>query len=584
MGALCGTDQHHHQKNTTKTQYPSQNIQPQTNINNQKQYTQQQYNNPHQNNLQQSNIQNVSPNNQYGYNSQGSIINDPCLKKRGARYLIRQVKLEQYSGNVPGGKMPIKLIFSLDKQIINQNKNPSALKFDISISTIENPKNFKFIYTLDQIDLKDLVFSKQIITEYYFEIDQQIKIECLYSGTKIGEYYVSTAKINGSLNHTEEIPISVNRNPSEVDFKLIIISDPIAEELSRVAVSFDLKPEFNSNEEFFAVFNNNFNFKIQKVYKTEEAKGPFPKLYAKDIALGDLTFNGSKDQEFIIEFYSLSRGKIGSVVYNLNLTDNLNHDIRDDRNQTVGKCIINTSRKEIKRFIDYVYGGLQISLICGIDFTASNGQPKELNSLHYCLAEDKNQYQQALVASAGIIAYYDSDKKFPVYGFGGMYNQQTSHCFNCNFQNDPEVIGVDGILEAYKNAVHNVTFSGPTYFSPIITKTIEDIKSKGLNNNTYYILLILTDGQINDLDETRNRIVEASTLPLSIIIVGIGHADFSNMSLLDGDDNPLLDSKGRKIRDIVQFVQYDAKYKQNLFLFSQDLLFEIPNQVESFYS
>jgi len=51
-------------------------------------------------------------------------------------------------------------------------------------------------------------------------------------------------------------------------------------------------------------------------------------------------------------------------------------------------------------------------------------------------------------------------------------------------------------------------------------------------------------------------IVQASTLPLSIIIVGVGNADFTNMNRLDGD-NGLYSSKGVMApRDIVQFVPF----------------------------
>lgn len=58
-------------------------------------------------------------------------------------------------------------------------------------------------------------------------------------------------------------------------------------------------------------------------------------------------------------------------------------------------------------------------------------------------------------------------------------------------------------------------------------------------NQKYTILLILTDGVINDLEATIDEVVKASTLPLSIIIVGIGNADFEQMDQLDGDDAPL---------------------------------------------
>jgi len=37
----------------------------------------------------------------------------------------------------------------------------------------------------------------------------------------------------------------------------------------------------------------------------------------------------------------------------------------------------------------------------------------------------------------------------------------------------------------------------------------------------------LTDGIINDLEKTIDEVVKGSTSPLSIIIVGIGEADFA---------------------------------------------------------
>ena len=59
-------------------------------------------------------------------------------------------------------------------------------------------------------------------------------------------------------------------------------------------------------------------------------------------------------------------------------------------------------------------------------------------------------------------------------------------------------------------------------------------------NQKYQILLILTDGIINDMKQTIDEIVRGSALPLSIIIVGVGDADFSSMDTLDADDEPLM--------------------------------------------
>jgi len=41
------------------------------------------------------------------------------------------------------------------------------------------------------------------------------------------------------------------------------------------------------------------------------------------------------------------------------------------------------------------------------------------------------------------------------------------------------------------------------------------------------------------MDSTIRAIVELSYLPASIVIVGVGNADFTNMNILDGDEVPL---------------------------------------------
>ena len=58
------------------------------------------------------------------------------------------------------------------------------------------------------------------------------------------------------------------------------------------------------------------------------------------------------------------------------------------------------------------------------------------------------------------------------------------------------------------------------------------------------------------MDKTVDLLVENCNLPLSLIIVGVGNADFTNMVRLDGDSG-LYNSKGKKAsRDIVQFVPF----------------------------
>ena len=68
----------------------------------------------------------------------------------------------------------------------------------------------------------------------------------------------------------------------------------------------------------------------------------------------------------------------------------------------------------------------------------------------------------------------------------------------------------------------------------------------------------MTDGQICDMTDTKAAIVDLSSLPCSIIIIGVGNADFSSMDELDGDGAMLRDDNGRPcVKDIVQFVAFN---------------------------
>lgn len=75
----------------------------------------------------------------------------------------------------------------------------------------------------------------------------------------------------------------------------------------------------------------------------------------------------------------------------------------------------------------------------------------------------------------------------------------------------------------------------------------------------------------------------ASELPMSIIIVGVGGADFGAMEELDADTVPLVSGGRRALRDIVQFVEFHRfmghSAKQEL---AREVLAEVPDQLVSY--
>ena len=65
----------------------------------------------------------------------------------------------------------------------------------------------------------------------------------------------------------------------------------------------------------------------------------------------------------------------------------------------------------------------------------------------------------------------------------------------------------------------------------------------------------IIDGIITDFNETKEALINASSLPMSVIIVGVGEEDFSAMDILDGDGKKLSYKGKEASRDIVQFVE-----------------------------
>eukprot|EP00730_Choanoeca_flexa_P016795 TRINITY_DN8003_c0_g1_i1.p4 TRINITY_DN8003_c0_g1~~TRINITY_DN8003_c0_g1_i1.p4 ORF type:complete len:112 (+),score=26.38 TRINITY_DN8003_c0_g1_i1:1529-1864(+) len=87
-----------------------------------------------------------------------------------------------------------------------------------------------------------------------------------------------------------------------------------------------------------------------------------------------------------------------------------------------------------------------------------------------------------------------------------------------------------------------------------------------------------------EVDRTRSTQLrmQASRLPMSIIIVGVGGADFAAMEVLDGDDG-LLRSRGSVAqRDIVQFVPFRQAMQSGHGYLAQEVLKEVPGQFLSY--
>ena len=131
--------------------------------------------------------------------------------------------------------------------------------------------------------------------------------------------------------------------------------------------------------------------------------------------------------------------------------------LRDLQEKKARLVLAQCSIFPIHTFMEYIKNGTQIHCCFAIDFTASNGDPNDGNSLHHFSAATNhtspNPYEQAIQAVGDIIQDYDQTKRFAVFGFGARVPPAgtVSHNFYVTMdQASPYCDGITGVLEAYR--------------------------------------------------------------------------------------------------------------------------------------
>ncbi|KAK6748025.1 hypothetical protein RB195_000940 [Necator americanus] len=244
-------------------------------------------------------------------------------------------------------------------------------------------------------------------------------------------------------------------------------------------------------------------------------------------------------------------------------------------------------------FLDFISGGTQLDFAVAVDFTASNGAVHKPTSLHCINPSQPNQYEIAIRAVIDICQHYNNSKLFDAFGFGAILPPETcvSPIFALNFDANPAVVGLPGVMEVYRFALNRVKLYGPTNFAPVIKEVAKKAAKFAHDGARYQVLLIITDGAISDMAATKSAIIAASSLPLSIIIVGVGNDEFENMNELDSDDRMLSHAGRTAQRDIVQFVPLrnflhqgctGAESERVMGLLAKEVLAEIPLQLTSY--
>ncbi|XP_024413662.2 copine-5 isoform X2 [Desmodus rotundus] len=482
-------------------------------------------------------------------------------------------------------------------------------------------------------------FVRKFIVDYFFEEKQDLRFDLYDVDSKspdlskhdfLGQAFCTLGEIVGSPGSRLEKPLTIgafslnsrtgkpmpavsNGGVPGKKCGTIILS---AEELSNCrdvatmqfcANKLDKKDFFGKSDPFLVFYRSNEDGTFTICHKTEVMKNTLNPVWQTFSIPVRALCNGDYDRTIKVEVYDWDRD--GSHDFIGEFTTSYRELARGQSQFNIYE-VVNPKKKMKKKkyvnsgtvtllsfavesectFLDYIKGGTQINFTVAIDFTASNGNPSQSTSLHYMSPYQLNAYALALTAVGEIIQHYDSDKMFPALGFGAKLppDGRVSHEFPLNGnQENPSCCGIEGILEAYHHSLRTVQLYGPTNFAPVVTHVARNA-AEVQDGSQYSVLLIITDGVISDMAQTKEAIVNAAKLPMSIIIIGVGQAEFDAMVELDGDD-VRISSRGKLAeRDIVQFVPFrdyvdrTGNHVLSMARLARDVLAEIPDQLVSY--
>ena len=207
-------------------------------------------------------------------------------------------------------------------------------------------------------------------------------------------------------------------------------------------------------------------------------------------------------------------------------------------------------------------GNLGLDLMVAVDFTKSNMQVDDCDYqdarsfLHRIRRSGKmNSYQLALSSIGRIFEEINPEKSIHIWGFGAELNGVVKNRLRMGRERG-RVKGVEGLLHAYnQTATSNITLSGPKDLRKTLYTAIARAEMNASSTLSYSVLLVLcSEGFLHELHETLEQICEASYTPLSIIFVGIGGGNFSDLQDIASEQSKSPSGKDF-MRECVSFVQ-----------------------------
>ncbi|KAN0025068.1 hypothetical protein ACTFIV_009480 [Dictyostelium citrinum] len=485
--------------------------------------------------------------------------------------------------------------YKIELRFIVRNVSKKTLKVEITSPTATSDQHPFFITEEQNSKNTTAKFNKSFIINYGIDKDIEYRFVCAngFYETTIKKILSKPYKIDtGNLLKGDSIVGQIEIIAEEIPFSNNEIY------LGINGLNLDSKDLNGKSDPFFKVYKLDQYGKKKFVYESEVQKKtlnpnfnyismPLVKWCSNDIT-----------RELIIKVYDWNLIGKSEKIGICRLTT---EQILDQSKSTKEFIIINKKKKAgylqvhfakiIKKYsiMDYIAGGCQLSVMVAIDCSSSNSKKK----FHNFSENEESDYGSAIFKITDFLEDWPSNGSIEVLGFSGIIpnTDHKSYCFP--FSLDPKnafVNSANDIFKLYYNNIDEITPTDPSKINEVfqyaINKSLPPIdQSEEQLNQKYTILLIFTDGDITDIEESYKILLNASELPLSIILVQIG--DCYNLSRkLNNLENYLdhhdLLNKPKPNRGIVNHVEYTKDIKR-FYNLEVDIMKNVPTQFTSYF-
>ena len=495
------------------------------------------------------------------------------------------------------------LIIKEEKKIISKDVNnfdddeqcTCHLKLEISLKKVNSAKNYYVeLYEYQNCNKKEKKKISQ--TETKSAIDKNIKFEtCIeipfyFSQIQPLEFLIKNenneksilieitlGEIIGSLRQVYRKTIE-----NELDFEVkAILNDELNRECE---FNVEISGDFTGMKTRYKIVSLGNQYEpINKLVYESEIMNNNPKMVFKQmtIPINELSQDDALEDNMIeISFIDMNHSD-ELVKFNGSIAQLFESDIDLDLKGNKKAKII-CKKKNFFSLLDYLESDMHLNTTLAIDFSETSGT----NTHH--LVKGEITFEILMDNFLNLLVPYNDDEYFYIYGYGFQFkdkSKEVGNMFPITQESDRPSVAMKNIKSTYSKFLENITFNKEkTNLDLIIKQYNEKIKEDidDYDIKEYNILLLFANNDIINENEFYNEIILSSTLPISVVIIGLGKGPFTKLENAENNFMNLTDNNGNKAkRKNIKFISFNSLGK-NYQRTVRNSLIDIPGQMIEF--